>query len=73
MLTFILVSCPFFRAQKRVAQQRIESKIPLQQLNDIRKKVFSEVKVSTQKVNLGAYMLNAFSIAICKPRLTNRR
>ncbi|KAH8108340.1 U4/U6 snRNP-specific spliceosomal protein [Phellopilus nigrolimitatus] len=32
------------RAQKRVAQQRIQSKMPLRQLIDIRKKVFSEVK-----------------------------
>lgn len=32
------------RAQKRVAQQRIDSKIPLGRIIDIRKKVFSEVK-----------------------------
>ena len=35
-----------YRAQKRVAQQRIESKMPLRQLIDIRKKIFAEVKVS---------------------------
>ncbi|KAI0731332.1 U4/U6 snRNP-specific spliceosomal protein [Earliella scabrosa] len=32
------------RAQKRVAQQRIDSKIPLGRIIDIRKKVFTEVK-----------------------------
>ncbi|KAL5513293.1 hypothetical protein ACEPAH_3691 [Sanghuangporus vaninii] len=32
------------RAQKRVAQQRIESKMPLRQLIDMRKKIFGEVK-----------------------------
>ena len=35
----------FGRAQKRVAQQRIDSKIDLGRIVDIRKKVFSEVKV----------------------------
>ena len=35
---------PFGRAQKRVAQQRIDSKIDLGRIVDIRKKVFSEVK-----------------------------
>ena len=33
------------RAQKRVAQQRLDSKIPLGRIIDIRKKVFAEVKV----------------------------
>ncbi|EJD07698.1 WD40 repeat-like protein [Fomitiporia mediterranea MF3/22] len=32
------------RAQKRVAQQRIESRMPLRQLIDIRKTVFGEIK-----------------------------
>ncbi|PCH44325.1 U4/U6 snRNP-specific spliceosomal protein [Wolfiporia cocos MD-104 SS10] len=32
------------RAQKRVAQQRIDSKIPLGRIIDIRKKIFAEVK-----------------------------
>ena len=35
----------FDRAQKRVAQQRIDSKIDLGRIVDIRKKVFSDVKV----------------------------
>ena len=35
----------FGRAQKRVAQQRIDSKIDLGRIVDIRKKVFSDVKV----------------------------
>ncbi|KAH9941501.1 WD40-repeat-containing domain protein [Amylocystis lapponica] len=39
------------RAQKRVAQQRIDSKIPLGRIIDIRKKVFAEVK---QIANLGS-------------------
>lgn len=33
------------RAQKRIAQQRIDSKMPLGRIIDIRKKVFAEVKV----------------------------
>ncbi|THH05048.1 hypothetical protein EW145_g5074 [Phellinidium pouzarii] len=37
-------SLPRSQAQKRVAQQRIESKMPLRRLIDIRKRVFSEVK-----------------------------
>ncbi|OSX64063.1 hypothetical protein POSPLADRAFT_1045193 [Postia placenta MAD-698-R-SB12] len=32
------------RAQKRIAQQRIDSKIPLGRIIDIRKKIFAEVK-----------------------------
>lgn len=39
------------RAQKRVAQQRRESKMPLRQIIDIRKKVFNEVKTFT---NMGS-------------------
>ncbi|KAI0924703.1 hypothetical protein AcV7_007320 [Taiwanofungus camphoratus] len=39
------------RAQKRVAQQRIDSKIPLGRIIDIRKKIFAEVK---QFANLGS-------------------
>ena len=35
------------RAQKRVAQQRLDSKMPLGRIIDIRKKVFAEVKVSS--------------------------
>lgn len=35
----------FGRAQKRVAQQQLESKIDLGRIIDIRKKVFAEVKV----------------------------
>jgi hypothetical protein len=35
------------RAQKRIAQQRIESRMDLGRIVDIRKKVFTEVKVST--------------------------
>jgi hypothetical protein len=34
-----------FRAQKRVAQQRIDSRIPLGKLIDLRKKIFANVKV----------------------------
>ncbi|KAL1943065.1 hypothetical protein VTO73DRAFT_4736 [Trametes versicolor] len=39
------------RAQKRVAQQRIDSKMPLGRIIDIRKKVFAEVK---SLANLGS-------------------
>ncbi|THH32454.1 hypothetical protein EUX98_g1730 [Antrodiella citrinella] len=39
------------RAQKRVAQQRIDSKMPLGRIIDIRKKVFAEVKAFA---NLGS-------------------
>lgn len=35
------------RAQKRLAQQRIDSKMDLGRVVDIRKKVFNEVKVRT--------------------------
>lgn len=34
-----------YRAQKRIAQQQIGSKMPLGRIIDIRKKVFAEVKV----------------------------
>lgn len=34
------------RAQKRVAQQRLDSKMALGRIVDIRKRVFNEVKVS---------------------------
>jgi len=34
-----------FRAQKRVAQQRLDSRLDLGRIVDIRKKVFAEVKV----------------------------
>ena len=34
-----------FRAQKRVAQQRIDSRIPLGKLIDLRKKIYANVKV----------------------------
>lgn len=33
------------RAQQRVAQQRLDSKIPLGRIIDIRKKIFAEVRV----------------------------
>ncbi|KAI0057254.1 U4/U6 snRNP-specific spliceosomal protein [Artomyces pyxidatus] len=39
------------RAQKRVAQQRIDSKVPLGRIIDIRKRVFADVKTFT---NLGS-------------------
>lgn len=37
---------PSYRAQKRIAQQRIDSKLDLGRIVDIRKKAFAEVKVS---------------------------
>ncbi|KAG6821436.1 hypothetical protein H0H93_010160 [Arthromyces matolae] len=40
------------RAQKRVAQQRIDSKLSLGRVVDIRKKVFAEVKVSGLQATL---------------------
>jgi U4/U6 small nuclear ribonucleoprotein PRP4 len=36
-----------FRAQKRVAQQLIDSRIPLGKLIDLRKKIFANVKVGS--------------------------
>ena len=33
------------RAQKRIAQQRIDSKMELGRIVDVRKKIFTEVKV----------------------------
>ena len=48
MLTMTISSaCMIRRAQKRVAQQRIDSKMPLGRIIDIRKKIFAEVKVCT--------------------------
>lgn len=44
-LLYSLVLCFFGRAQKRTAQQRIDSKMDLGRVVDIRKKVFTEVKV----------------------------
>ena len=64
MLTFPVVFCISFRAQKRIAQQRLESKVPLQQLNDIRKRVFNEVKVSMTWL----LKLHIFLIAIAAVR-----
>ena len=47
MLTTLLLLSLLGRAQQRVAQQRIDSKMDLGRIVDIRKKVFSEVKVSS--------------------------
>ncbi|KAI5120379.1 hypothetical protein M0805_006901 [Coniferiporia weirii] len=51
------------RAQKRVAQQRIESKMPLRQLIDARKKVFNEVKSFT---NMGSQIGDERPISIVR-------
>jgi U4/U6 small nuclear ribonucleoprotein PRP4 len=40
----LLVPLPY-RAQKRVAQQKVDSKLPLSRIIDIRKRVFADVKV----------------------------
>jgi U4/U6 small nuclear ribonucleoprotein PRP4 len=40
----LLVRLPY-RAQKRVAQQKVDSKLPLSRIIDIRKRVFADVKV----------------------------
>jgi U4/U6 small nuclear ribonucleoprotein PRP4 len=40
------------RAQKRLAAQRADSRMPLGRILDIRKKVFTEVKVSTLLLNV---------------------
>lgn len=45
------IVCPF-RAQIRVAQQRIDSKLPLKRIIDMRKKVFAEVKVCIPLTNV---------------------
>ena len=46
----------FGRAQKRVAQQRIDSKIDLGRIVDIRKKIFSDVKVCSFPFFLPSYL-----------------
>jgi len=43
LTTLLLIS--FGRAQNRIAKQRIDSRMELGRVVDIRKKVFSEVKV----------------------------
>lgn len=45
VLTIFLTVLLDFRAQKRIAQQRIDSRIPLGKLIDLRKKIFANVKV----------------------------
>ena len=45
VLTIFLTVFLNFRAQKRIAQQRIDSRIPLGKLIDLRKKIFANVKV----------------------------
>lgn len=45
VLTILLAVSFDFRAQQRVAQQRIDSRIPLGKLIDLRKKIFANVKV----------------------------
>jgi WD40 repeat protein len=45
VLTIFLAVLFDFRAQKRVAQQRIDSRIPLGKLIDLRKKIYANVKV----------------------------
>ena len=45
VLTIFFAVLVGFRAQKRVAQQRIDSRIPLGKLIDLRKKIFANVKV----------------------------
>jgi hypothetical protein len=50
------VHCLYFfcnRAQKRIAQQRLDSAMDLGRIVDIRKKVFSEVKVSCHLYSQG--------------------
>jgi hypothetical protein len=41
----------FIRAQKRLAAQRTDSRMPLGRILDIRKKVFAEVKVSQSSIS----------------------
>ena len=45
VLTIFLAVLFDFRAQKRIAQQRIDSRIPLGKLIDLRKKIYADVKV----------------------------
>lgn len=73
----LLHSLPCFlfpcRAQKRVAQQRIDSKMPLGRIIDIRKKVFAEVKVS---YSICKYLRPLTLFIIVEPRkfgFANRR
>jgi hypothetical protein len=63
----------FGRAQKRVAQQRIDSKIDLGRIVDIRKKVFSEVKVRFFSPCPISISLDWRPLEICQSWLTNWR
>jgi hypothetical protein len=73
VLTTLLLPSLFGRAQQRVAQQRIDSKLDLGRIVDIRKKVFSEVKVSSLFSLLCGGVFLTRRVEICKPRITNWR
>lgn len=60
-----------YRAQARVAQQRIDSKMPLGRIIDIRKKVFAEVKVQYHFFILSAGACPDESLEIQQSRVTN--
>ena len=59
------------RAQKRVAQQRIDSRIALGKLIDLRKKLFSNVKVRVPTL-LHRNGLRTVFLELCKFGFTNR-
>ncbi len=61
------------RAQKRIAQQRIDSKMPLGRIIDIRKKVFADVKVRLYHTLLSALPTRYFHAELRKSGLADRR
>ena len=59
------------RAQKRVAQQRIDSRIPLGKLIDLRKKIFANVKVRLHPLLCRNFPRRVFP-ELCELGFTNR-
>lgn len=62
----------FGRAQKRIAQQRIDSRMDLGRIVDIRKKVFTEVKVRLSYLPILSDLFTSLQ-EIRQSRLTDRR
>ena len=61
------------RAQKRIAQQRLDSRMPLKRIIDIRKKVFAEVKVRLSLFNLYREHLDSLVAEFREPRVSDWR
>lgn len=71
VLTIFLTVIFGFRAQKRIAQQRIDSRIPLGKLIDLRKKIYANVKVCISALLEGSFRPTVL-LELREPGFTNR-